>query len=84
MIACVVRVADTPHDNCDIFHIFSEGKLRKRAEDTGGHLIEARGMNNIADASDQISEELHHQYCLGYYRKTQPGMDAFATCAHLI
>jgi VWFA-related protein len=45
----------------------AEGKLRKLAEDTGGRLIEARGMNKIADAFDQISEELHHQYSLGYY-----------------
>lgn len=67
VIAYVVQVTDGPHDNCDIFHIFSEGKLRKLAEDTGGRLIEARGMNKIADAFDQISEELHHQYSLGYY-----------------
>jgi VWFA-related protein len=67
VIAYVVQVTDGPHDNCDVFHIFSEGKLRKLAEDTGGRLIEARGMNKIADAFDQISEELHHQYSLGYY-----------------
>ena len=67
VIAYVVQVTDGPHDNCDIFHIFSEGKLRKLAEDTGGRLIEARGMNKIGDAFDQISEELHHQYSLGYY-----------------
>src|SRR5437763_1338056 len=67
VIAYVVQVTDGPHDNCDVFHIFSEGKLRKLAEDTGGLLIEARGMNKIADAFDQISEELHHQYSLGYY-----------------
>jgi len=67
VIAYVVQVTDGPHDNCDVFHIFSEGKLRKLAEDTGGRLIEARGMNKIADAFDEISEELHHQYSLGYY-----------------
>jgi VWFA-related protein len=67
VIAYVVQVTDGPHDNCDVFHIFSEGKLRKLAEDTGGRLIEARGMNKIADAFDQISEELHHQFSLGYY-----------------
>jgi hypothetical protein len=49
-------VTDGPHDNCDLFHIFSEGKLRRPAEDTGGRLIEAHGMNKIADAFDQISE----------------------------
>jgi len=67
VIAYVVQVTDGPHDNCDVFHIFSEGKLRKLAEETGGRLIEAHGMNKIADAFDQISEELHHQYSLGYY-----------------
>jgi VWFA-related protein len=67
VIAYVVQVTDGPHDNCDVFHIFSEGKLRKPAEDTGGRLIEARGMNKIAEAFDEISEELHHQYSLGYY-----------------
>ena len=67
VIAYVVQVTDGPHDNCDVFHIFSEGKLRKLAEETGGRLIEARGMNKIADAFDQISEELHHQYSLAYY-----------------
>ena len=67
VIAYVVQVTDGPHDNCDVFHIFGEGKLRKLAEETGGRLIEARGMNKIADAFDQISEELHHQYSLGYY-----------------
>lgn len=67
VIAYVVQVTDGPHDNCDVFHIFSEGKLRNLAEDTGGRLIEARGMNKIAGAFDEISEELHHQYSLGYY-----------------
>lgn len=67
VIAYVVQVTDGPHDNCDVFHIFTEGKLRKLAEETGGRLIEARGMDKIADAFDQISEELHHQYSLGYY-----------------
>jgi VWFA-related protein len=67
VIAYVVQVTDGPHDNCDVFHIFSEGKLRKLAEETGGRLIEAHGMSKIADAFDQISEELHHQYSLGYY-----------------
>jgi VWFA-related protein len=67
VIAYVIQVTDGPHDNCDVFHIFSEGKLRKLAEETGGRLIEAHGMNKIVDAFDQISEELHHQYSLGYY-----------------
>ena len=67
VIAYVVEVTDGPHDNCDVFHIFSEGKLRKLAEETGGRVIEAHGMNKIGDAFDQIAEELHHQYSLAYY-----------------
>src|SRR5215472_11269303 len=67
VIAYVVQVTDGPHDNCDVYHIFREGHLRKLAEETGGRVIEARGMNKIANAFDQISEELHHQYSLGYY-----------------
>lgn len=67
VIAYVIQVTDGPHDNCDVTHIFSEGRLRKLAEETGGRMIEARGMNKMADAFQQISEELHHQYSLGYY-----------------
>lgn len=67
VIAYIVQVTDGPHDDCDVFHIFSEGKLRKLAEETGGRLIEARGMNKMMEAFQQISDELHHQYSLGYY-----------------
>lgn len=67
VIAYVIQVTDGPHDDCDVFHIFSEGHLRKLAEETGGRLVDAHGMNKIADAFEQISEELHHQYSLGYY-----------------
>ena len=78
MIAYVVQVTDGPHDNYDVFHIFSEGKLRQLAEETGGRLIEARGMNKIADSFDQIAVthtpigyrrrfRSAHQYSLAYY-----------------
>jgi VWFA-related protein len=67
VIAYVVQVSDGPHDDCDVFHIFAEGHLRKLAEETGGRVIEARGMNKIPEAFEQISDELHHQYSLGYY-----------------
>ena len=37
-----------------------------------------RGMNKIADAFDQIAEELHHQYSLAYYPDNTNWDDAFA------
>jgi len=67
VIAYVLQISDGPHDNCDIHHIFREGKLRKLAEETGGRLIEVRGMDKMGEAFDQIADELHNQYSLGYY-----------------
>ena len=67
VIAYVVQIHDGPHDNCDVRHIFLEGKLKKLAEETGGRLIEVRGMDKMSEAFDQIAEELHNQYSLGYY-----------------
>ena len=67
VIAYVMQISDGPHDNCDIRHIFREGKLRKLAEETGGRLIEVHGMDNMSDAFNQIADELHNQYSLGYY-----------------
>ena len=67
VIAYVLQISDGPHDNCDIRHIFREGKLRKLAEETGGRLIEVRGMDKMGEAFDQIADELHNQYSLGYY-----------------
>ena len=67
VIAYVFQIYDGAHDNCDVNHIFSEGKLRKLAEETGGRMIEVRGMDKLSSAFDEISEELHNQYSLGYY-----------------
>lgn len=67
VIAYVVQIYDGPHDNCDVRHIFLEGRLKKLAEETGGRLIEVRGMDKMSEAFDQIAEELHNQYSLGYY-----------------
>jgi VWFA-related protein len=67
VIAYVFQIYDGAHDNCDVNHIFTEGKLRKLAEETGGRMIEVRGMDKLQSAFDEISEELHNQYSLGYY-----------------
>jgi VWFA-related protein len=67
VIAYVLQIYDGAHDNCDVTHIFIEGKLRKLAEETGGRMIEVRGMDKLSSAFDEISEELHNQYSLGYY-----------------
>jgi len=67
VIAYVFQVYDGPHDNCDVTHIFSEGRLRKLAEETGGRMIEVRGMDKLPAAFEEISEELHNQYSLAYY-----------------
>ena len=67
VIAYVMQIYDGPHDNCDIRHIFLQGRLKKLAEETGGRLIEVHGMDKMSEAFAQIAEELHNQYSLGYY-----------------
>ena len=67
VIAYVLQIYDGPHDNCDVRHIFMQGKLKKLAEETGGRLIEVRGMDKMSEAFAQIADELHNQYSLGYY-----------------
>jgi|HubBroStandDraft_6_1064221.scaffolds.fasta_scaffold06984_6 VWFA-related protein len=74
VIAYVLQIYDggAKHDNCDVLHIYkkdSDGEpvLKKLAEATGGRMLEVRGIDKLDDALDEISEELHHQYSLGYY-----------------
>jgi VWFA-related protein len=55
-----------------VLHIYKkdssgEPVLKKLAEATGGRMLEVRGMDKLEDALDEISDELHHQYSLGYY-----------------
>jgi VWFA-related protein len=45
--------------------------LKKLAEATGGRMLEVRGMDKLTTALDEISDELHHQYSLGYYPANQ-------------
>jgi VWFA-related protein len=73
VIAYVLQIYDgAKHDNCDVLHIYQrdssgEPLLKKLAESTGGRMLEVRGIDKLEDALDEISEELHHQYSLGYY-----------------
>ena len=78
VIAYVLQIYDPPgdRDHCDVRHIFDkdthgEEVLKKLAEATGGRMLQVRGMDKLADALDEISEELHHQYSLGYYPDNQ-------------
>lgn len=75
VIAYVLQIYDAPgkhRDNCDVLHTYAKDEhgeylLKKLAEATGGRMLEVRGIDNLEDALEQISDELHHQYSLGYY-----------------
>jgi len=74
VIAYVLQIYDAPRarDRCDVVHTYAKDEhgeylLKKLAEATGGRMLEVRGMDRIEDALEEISEELHHQYSLGYY-----------------
>jgi Ca-activated chloride channel homolog len=73
VIAYVLQIYDgSKHDRCDVRHVFAkdaqgESLLKKIAEATGGRMLEVRGIDKLEDALDEISDELHHQYSLGYY-----------------
>jgi VWFA-related protein len=73
VIAYVLQIYDgSKHDKCDVLHIFGndssgESVLKKLAEATGGRMLEVRGIDKLDAALDEISDELHHQYSLGYY-----------------
>lgn len=81
VIAYVLQIYDPPResshrDHCDVIHTYEkddhgEYLLKKLAEATGGRMLEVRGMDKLAQALDEISEELHHQYSLGYYPDNQ-------------
>lgn len=81
VIAYVLQIYDPPHDrevmdHCDVRHIYGKDEhgeqvLKKLAESTGGRMLEVYGLDNLTAALDQISDELHHQYSLGYYPSNQ-------------
>jgi VWFA-related protein len=45
----------------------NSGVAHKITEETGGRMIVANTEKHLAEAFDQISEELRSQYTLGYY-----------------
>jgi len=68
VIAYVLQIYDAPgRDHCDVLHIFERDSLKKLAEATGGRMLEVRGIDKLEAALDEISDELHQQYSLGYY-----------------
>jgi len=77
VIAYVLQISDaSKHDRCDVLHIYErdghgEYLLKKLAEATGGRMLEVKGIGKLEDALDEISDELHHQYSLGYYPESK-------------
>jgi VWFA-related protein len=67
VIAYVLQIYDAGGDRCDVLHIFEKDTLKKLAEETGGRMLEVRGLDKLEPALDEIADELHHQYSLGYY-----------------
>ena len=77
VIAYVLQIYDGPRersrfDHCAVIHEYQkddhgEYLLKKLAEATGGRMLEVRGLDHLESALDEISNELHHQYSLGYY-----------------
>jgi Ca-activated chloride channel family protein len=73
VIAYVLQIYDaSKHDNCDVLHIYEKDVdgtpvLKKMAEATGGRMLEVKRTDKLEIALDEISDELHHQYSLGYY-----------------
>lgn len=71
-IAYVVEVEHGPRereDDCDILHIFREtpaNRLGRLAEETGGRVIKVKGFDKLKAAFEEIANELHTQYSLGY------------------
>ena len=45
----------------------NSGVAHKLAEETGGRMISVRSEKKLAEAFDEISQELRSQYTLGYY-----------------
>jgi VWFA-related protein len=81
VIAYVLQIYDAPRegsrfDHCDVIHTYErdehgEEVLKKLAEATGGRMLEVKGMDKLTTTLDGISDELHHQYSLGYYPENQ-------------
>ena len=80
VIAYVLEVSHDQRgdgDDCDIMHIFREtprNRIARLAEETGGSVIRVEGFEKMRKAFDQIADELHQQYSLGY-EPTNPKWD---------
>jgi VWFA-related protein len=83
VIAYVLEVQHAPRrgrDDCDILHIFrneDEYRISRLAVETGGRVIRVEGFDKMQAAFEQIAEELHHQYSLGYVPTNQNWDGAF-------
>jgi Ca-activated chloride channel family protein len=82
VIAYVLEVqhAQRGRDDCDIVHIFrneDENRISRLAVETGGRVIRVEGFEKMQAAFEQIAEELHHQYSLGYRPTNQNWDGAF-------
>ena len=67
-------------DDCDIRHIFrneDEFRIARLAAETGGRVIKVEGFEKMQAAFEQIADELHHQYSLGYRPLNQTWDGAF-------
>lgn len=83
VIAYVLEVQHAPRsgrDDCDIRHIFrneDEYRISRLAVETGGRVIRVEGFEKMQAAFQQIADELHHQYSLGYRPTNQDWNGAF-------
>jgi len=82
VIAYVLEVQHAPkgRDDCDIRHIFrneDEYRIARLAVETGGRVIRVEGFEKMQAAFEQIADELHHQYSLGYRPTNQNWDGAF-------
>lgn len=82
VIAYVLEVQHPPrtHDDCDVRHIFrneDEYRISRLAVETGGRVIPVEGFEKMQAAFQQIADELHHQYSLGYRPLNQDWNGAF-------
>jgi VWFA-related protein len=69
-------------DDCDIRHIFSnndENRIARLAVETGGRVIRVEGFEKMQAAFEQIADELHHQYSVGYRPANQNWDGGFRT-----
>jgi VWFA-related protein len=82
VIAYVLEVQHAPktRDDCDIRHIFrneDEYRIGRLAIETGGRVIRVEGFEKMQAAFEQIADELHRQYSLGYRPTNQNWDGAF-------